>query len=163
MAKLFQFVNLLPMPVWLAMMFALRAQVTQKASCSSIVLWTDGARLRLVTLCRLSWDAGKPVGPSLRPISRRWMGSAGLGTPEGALAAWSHIRAGARPVCRRVDSPRVDAAGRARLACVPSLFFTLMTGPFGLLMFLVWRALGPGNRCRSHLKFEETVRCNRLS
>jgi hypothetical protein len=27
---------------------------------------------------------------------------------------------------------------------VPALFFTLMTGPFGLLLFLLWRGLAAG-------------------
>ena len=144
MDKLFQFVNLLPMPVWLAMMVAPRAQVTQKASRSSVVFGL--AALSYVLSLLLSVFTGRKQGSraisptdftSLDGIRR------GLGTREGALAAWSHMLAldlfAGAWIYR--ESMRLDAPAWVR---VPSLLFTLLTGPFGLLLFLVWRVAGGG-------------------
>ena len=142
MAKLFQFVNLLPMPVWLAMMFAPRAQVTQKASRSSIVFGLMALGYVLSLLLSVVMGRGK-AGRAISPADFTSLDGIlkGLGTPEGALAAWSHMLAldlfAGAWIYR--ESMRLDAPGWVR---VPSLFFTLMTGPFGLLMFLVWRVLG---------------------
>ena len=41
------------------------------------------------------------------------------------------------------QSRRLDAPAWVR---VPSLFFTLMSGPFGLLLFLLWRTLSSGQQ-----------------
>ncbi len=142
MDKLFQFVNLLPMPVWLAMMVAPRAQVTQKASRSSVVFGL--AALSYVFSLLLSVFMGRKQGSqAISPADFTSLDGIrkGLGTKEGALAAWSHMLAldlfAGAWIYR--ESMRLDAPGWVR---VPSLFFTLMTGPFGLLLFLVWRVLG---------------------
>ncbi len=142
MDKLFQFVNLLPMPVWLAMMVAPRAQVTQKASRSSVVFGL--AALSYVFSLLLSVFIGRKQGSTaISPADFTSLDGIrkGLGTKEGALAAWSHMLAldlfAGAWIYR--ESMRLDAPGWVR---VPSLFFTLMTGPFGMLIFLVWRILG---------------------
>ena len=66
--------------------------------------------------------------------------SAGLGTREGALGAWSHMLAldlftGAwiYRQCRRLNAPA--------WVRIPALFFTLMTGPFGLLIYLLLKLI----------------------
>lgn len=142
MDKLFQLVNLLPMPVWLAMMVAPRAQVTQKASRSSVVFGL--AALSYVFSLLLSVAMGRKQGSAaISPADFTSLDGIrkGLGTKEGALAAWSHMLAldlfAGAWIYR--ESMRLDAPAWVR---VPSLFFTLMTGPFGLLLFLVWRVLG---------------------
>ena len=142
MDKLFQFVNLLPMPVWLAMMIAPRAQVTQKASRSSVIFGL--AALSYVFSLLLSVAMGRKQGSqAISPADFTSLDGIrkGLGTKEGALAAWSHMLAldlfAGAWIYR--ESMRLDAPAWVR---VPSLFFTLMTGPFGLLLFLVWRVLG---------------------
>jgi hypothetical protein len=38
--------------------------------------------------------------------------------------------------CRRLNAPA--------WVRIPALLFTLMTGPFGLLLFLFWRLIGSG-------------------
>lgn len=144
MDKLFQFVNLLPMPVWLAMMVAPRAKVTRTASRSSVVFGLAAASYVLSLL--LSVVLGrKKGGQAISPADFTSLDGIrkGLGTKEGALAAWSHMLAldlfAGAWIYR--ESMRLDAPAWVR---VPSLFFTLMTGPFGLLLFLVWRVLGSG-------------------
>ena len=94
MDKLFQFVNLLPMPVWLAMMVAPRAQVTQKASRSSVVFGL--AALSYVFSLLLSVVIGRKQGSAaISPADFTSLDGIrkGLGTKEGALAAWSHMLA----------------------------------------------------------------------
>lgn len=144
MDKLFQFANLLPMPVWLAMMIAPRAQLTQKASRSSFVFGL--AALSYVFSLLLSVVMGRKQGSTaISPADFTSLDGVrkGLGTREGALAAWSHMLAldlfAGAWIYR--ESMRLNAPAWVR---VPSLFFTLMTGPFGLLLFLIWRVLGAG-------------------
>lgn len=144
MDKLFQFVNLLPMPVWLAMMLAPRAQVTQKASRSSVVFGL--AALSYVLSLLLAVFMGRKQGSqAISPADFTSLDGIrqGFGSREGALAAWSHMLAldlfAGAWIYR--ESMRLSAPGWVR---VPSLVFTLMTGPFGLLLFLVWRVLGAG-------------------
>jgi hypothetical protein len=150
--KLFQLFNLLPMPVWLAMMFAPNHKLTQRASRSStvfgIMALTYVTSLIAAVLSGDSGDAndesetngGGIDFTSLDGIRR------GLGTREGALAGWSHflaldLFAGAW-IYRQAQKDGAPAWVR-----IPSLFFTLMTGPFGLLLFLIWRiASGKGEQ-----------------
>jgi hypothetical protein len=140
MDKFFQYVNLFPIPLWLAMMFAPRAPITQRASRSSIIFGL--AALHYIASLGLAVSAFRKGGQrqsldftSLEGIRR------GLGTKEGALGAWSHMLAldlftGAW-IYR--ESRRIGAPAWVR---IPSLAFTLLAGPFGLLLFLVWRVLG---------------------
>lgn len=140
MDKLYRAVNLLPMPLWLAMMFFPRARVTQRASRSSAVFGLMA--LTYVLSLGLAVAGGRKPGeqPALDFTSLEGVRQ-GLGTREGALAAWTHMLAldlftGAW-IYREAMRLRAPAVVR-----VPSLFFTLMTGPLGLLIFLVWRVFG---------------------
>ncbi|MEZ4767791.1 MAG: ABA4-like family protein [Caldilineales bacterium] len=141
MDKLFQLVNLLPMPVWLAMIFAPRARVTRQASRSSVVFALAG--LSYVLSLVLAVATGRRSGQSISPQDFTSLDGIrkGFGTREGALAAWTHMLAldlfAGAWIYR--ESMRLSAPVWVR---VPSLVFTLMTGPFGLLIFLVWRVLG---------------------
>ena len=64
-----------------------------------------------------------------------------LSTPSGTLAAWAHMLAldlfTGGWIYRQAQ--RLHAPAWVR---VGSLFFTLMSGPFGLLLFLLWRIFG---------------------
>lgn len=139
--KLFQLINLLPMPVWLAMMFTPNNKLTERASRSStvfgIMALTYVAALIAAVRGGRSGGTGESADggmdfTSLDGIRR------GLGTREGALAGWAHflaldLFAGAW-IYRQAQKDGAPAWVR-----IPSLFFTLMTGPFGLLLFLIWR------------------------
>lgn len=140
MDRFFQYLNLFPMPLWLAMMFAPRAALTKKASRSSVVFVL--AASNYVAALGLTLVASRKAGSvqptdftSLEGIRR------GLSTQEGTLAAWSHMLAldlftGAW-IYR--ESLRLSAPAWVRIL---SLAFTLLAGPFGLLLFLIWRILG---------------------
>jgi hypothetical protein len=138
--KLYQVVNLLPMPVWLAMMFFPRARVTERASRSSAVFGVVALAYGLALGLAAAGGRKRGEQPALDFTSLDGIRQ-GLGTREGALAAWTHMLAldlftGAW-IYR--EAMRLGAPAWIR---VPSLFLTLMTGPLGLLMFLVWRVWG---------------------
>lgn len=137
METLFKFINAFPMPVWLAMMFAPNHPLTQRASRSSTI-FAIAALNYVVALIQAmrggTEDEGLPNFTTLDGIRK------GLGTPEGALAGWAHMLAldlftGAwiYRQCQRLNAPA--------MVRIPALIFTLMAGPFGLLIFLMWRFL----------------------
>lgn len=141
MNRFFQYINTLPMPLWLAMMFAPRHPLTERASRSSSIFALTALNYVVAIIVAVRQAGQQPDGLSdittLAGISR------GLGQPSGALAAWAHMLAldlftGAWIYrrCRELDAP---ASVR-----IPALFFTLMTGPAGLLYFLAWLAFGRG-------------------
>ncbi len=140
MDKFFQYLNFFPMPLWLAMMFAPRAAITQKASRSSVVFGL--AAVNYVASLGLALSAGRKSGGAQAPDFTSLEGiRGGLSSREGALAAWSHMLAldlfAGAWIYR--ESLRLNAPAWVR---IPSLAFTLLAGPFGLLLFLVWRVLG---------------------
>ena len=141
MEAFFRFINLVPMPLWLAMMFAPEHRITKRAARSSTIFGFAAVNYLLALLLSFrsgtSNEGGMPDFTSLDGIS------SALGTREGALGAWSHMLAldlftGAwiYRQCQRLKAPAWIR--------IPALFFTLMTGPFGLLLFLIWRLLGAG-------------------
>lgn len=141
METFFRFVNLFPMPLWLAMMFAPGHRLTERASRSSSVFSFAALNYLLALIVGLrsggSGDQGLPDFTTLDGLSDA------LGTRGGALGAWSHMLAldlftGAW-IYRQ--SRHLNAPAWVR---IPALFFTLMTGPFGLLLFLLWRLAGAG-------------------
>ncbi len=137
--RFFTFANLLPMPVWLAMMFAPGHPLTERASRSSAVFIVVGLNYAASLAMAILGGKGQPsVSPmemaSLDGVAR------GLGSRRGALAGWTHMLAldlfaGAwiYGQCRQLGAP-----GYVR---VPALMATLMAGPLGLVGFLIWRAL----------------------
>ena len=139
MEILFKLINAFPMPVWLAMMFAPNHPLTKRASHSSTIFAIASLNyvVALIQAMRGGSDnEGLPNFTTLEGISK------GFGTPEGALAGWAHMLAldlftGAwiYRQCQRLNAPAWIR--------IPALLFTLMTGPFGLLIFLTWRFLVP--------------------
>ena len=141
METLFRFFNAYPMPVWLAMMFAPKHRFTERTARSSSLFGFAAFNYLLALFAGIrssaKEDQGFPDFTSLQGISTN------LGTKEGALGAWSHMLAldlftGAwiYRQCRRLNAPA--------WVRIPALFFTLMTGPLGLLLFLLWRLMGAG-------------------
>lgn len=139
METLFKIINAFPMPVWLAMMFAPNHPLTKRASRSSTI-FAIAALNYLVALLQAGRSSAEDDGPpditTLAGIQK------GLSTPEGALAGWAHMLAldlftGAwiYRQCQRLNAPAWIR--------IPALIFTLMAGPFGLLIFLIWRFLEP--------------------
>ena len=141
METLFRFINAYPMPVWLAMMFAPEHRFTKRAGRSSSLFSFAAFNYLLALFVAIRSSAKKYQGfpdfTSLQGISSN------LVTREGALGAWSHMLAldlftGAwiYRQCRWLNAPA--------WVRIPALLFTLMTGPFGLLLFLLWRLMGTG-------------------
>lgn len=137
MDRFFQYANLFPMPLWLAMMFAPHHRLTHRASRSSFVFMIAAGHYLLALLSALRGSGKQAERPNFTTLDGV---SKALGTQEGALAGWTHMLAldlftGAW-IYRRCQD--LEAPAKVR---VPALFFTLMTGPFGLLIFLGWRLL----------------------
>lgn len=139
METFFRFMNIIPMPLWLAMMFAPRHRFTEHAARSSSLFSLAAINYLIALFIGIrsgsTKDQGLPDFTTLDGISSN------LGTKEGALGAWSHMLAldlftggWIYRQCRRLNAPA--------WVRISALFFTLMTGPFGLLIFLFWRLVG---------------------
>jgi hypothetical protein len=139
METFFRLINLYPMPLWLAMMFAPNHPLTERASRSSTIFGLAAVNYVLSLLLGFRPGANNDQGfPDFTTVEGL---SQAMGTKEGALGAWSHALAldlftGAwiYRQCQRLAAPA--------WVRVPVLFFTLMTGPLGLLLFLIWRMVG---------------------
>ena len=138
MEKFFRYINFYPIPLWLAMMFAPKQRLTERAAQSSTIFGLAAINYVLALLIGIRSGSGEDQGfPDFTSLTGI---SSALGTRGGALGAWSHMLAldlftGAwiYRQCRRLNAPA--------WVRIPALFFTLMTGPFGLLLFLIWRLL----------------------
>lgn len=137
MESLFRLTSAYPLPLWLAMILAPRHPWTERASRSSFLLGGAAVNyiLALFAALRGNGQDQMPDFSSLEGIRQ------GLSTPPGALAAWNHMVAldlftGAW-IYRQ--SRRLNAPAWVR---IPALLLTFVTGPLGLLFFLLWRAVG---------------------
>lgn len=140
MDKFFQYINFLPMPLWLAMMFAPKHPLTEKASRSSSVFAIAALNylVSLVLAIGSSKNEDAPQGGNFTTLDGV---NKLISSRPGTLAAWAHMLAldlftGAWMYreCRRMDAPA--------WVRVPALAGTLMAGPAGLLYFLIWRVAG---------------------
>ena len=131
----FKYLNIFPMPLWLAMMFAPKHPLTNRMARSTSVFGITAIHY-LLSLINAMRHGGEAMDlTTLDGVSK------GLGTKEGALAGWAHFLAldfftGAwiYRQCQRLNAPSWIR--------IPALLFTLMAGPFGLLIFLLWRGIG---------------------
>jgi hypothetical protein len=125
------------MPLWLAMLFAPRHPLTERASRSSTIFGIAALNYvaTLAVALRSSRENNGGGFTSLQGVNTL------MRTPAGTLGAWAHMLAldlftGAwiYRQCRRLAAPA--------WVRIPALFGTLMAGPAGLLYFLAWRFLG---------------------
>lgn len=135
MERFFGYLNAVPMPVWIAMMFAPNHRLTERFSRPGPIFIVVG--LNYIVSLLLAVRRGRQEGAKLDLMSLEGI-RAGLSSREGAAAAWAHMLAldlfagvWIYRECRRLNAP---ASVR-----IPSLFATLMAGPAGLMAFLVWR------------------------
>ena len=134
MDLIFNISNLIVMPFWLAMIFAPRWKVTHATLRSLWIVVPSAllyAGLVLPGLPALAQLAGSP---SLAMIA------SGLSTPEGAAAVWAHLLTFDLFAGRWIY---LDSRERnlSPWLVSPLLFMTFMLGPFGLLAYLVLRAV----------------------
>ena len=140
MESVYRYLNLFPMPLWLAMLLAPHHPATERASRSSSLFAVAALNYLAALIAALRQGDGSRL-PDFTTLDGLRQG---LGTPGGALAGWSHMLAldlftGAW-IYRQAR--RLNAPAWVR---VPSLLLTLLAGPLGLLLFLLWRWLGAGS------------------
>lgn len=144
MDKFFQYLNFSATPLWLGMMFAPNHPWTERAGRSSSVFALAGVNyvIALIVAILKGRRGGEEDAASFDFTSLDGV-RAGMGTRPGALGAWAHMLAldlfAGAWIYR--EARRLEAPAWVR---IPSLFFTMMSGPFGLLLFLVWRIAGAG-------------------
>lgn len=147
MDNFFKYLNFFPMPLWLAMMFAPRHPLTERAGRSSTIFGLAALHYVLAIGVAMKADAearaeARQRGEALPQVEVTTLNGirALLSSRQGTLAAWAHMLAldlfAGGWIYRQAR--RLDAPDWVRIV---SLFFTLMTGPFGLLIFLMWRGL----------------------
>ncbi|MEM7331644.1 MAG: ABA4-like family protein [Chloroflexota bacterium] len=142
MEKFYQYINAVPMPLWLGMMFAPKSKWVERGSRSSSIFMITAVHYVMAIINAIRQDQASEGQTNLDLSSLEGIRQ-GLSTRQGALAGWTHMLAldlftGAwiYRQCQKLNAPswlRVVAIG-----------FTLMTGPFGLLIFLGWRWLIAG-------------------
>ncbi len=134
METLFSLSNLFVMPFWLLMIVLPHWRWTQRIMAT---LWPVGLLAALYTVLLLTQVGGDAAG--LRSPTAAGIASL-LSTPAGATVAWVHFLAFDLFVGRwaYLDS---RARGVSAWLVSPSLFFVLMAGPLGLLLYLLVRAL----------------------
>lgn len=134
METLFTLSNLFIMPFWLLMIALPRWRWTQRimATLWPVVVLAVIYTVLLVT--QVSGDAAGLLNPTAGGIASL------LSTPAGATTAWVHFLAFDLFVGRwaYLDS---RARGVSAWLASPSLFFVLMAGPLGLLLYLLVRLL----------------------
>jgi len=136
MDRFYRIVNLSVMPLWLLMLLAPGRRVTDRAARSSAIF--GAAAVNYLAALALALRRAKPgEAPDFRTLDGL---SRGLGTPGGALAAWSHMAAGDLFSGARIyrQARRLNAPGWLRTV---ALLLALFTGPLGIFVFLIWRAI----------------------
>jgi hypothetical protein len=142
METLFSLSSLLVMPFWFLIIFLPAWKWTKRILSSPWIV--GGAALLYAALVLPSvWQVLPAViNPSLRGISSL------LSTPAGATIAWLHFLAFDLFVGRWVylDSREKNLSP---FIISPILFFVLMLGPLGLLLYLVVRSFAKMSRASS--------------
>ncbi len=142
MDTVFSFSFLLVAPFWLMMIVLPHWSWTRRLMQSLLVVVPAAVLYALLVLPRLGEVFVEVVNPTLVGIALL------LGSPVGATIAWAHFLAFDLFVGRWVY---LDGRKRTISAWLmaPVLFFTLMLGPIGLLVYLSIReihGLGSGNQ-----------------
>jgi hypothetical protein len=148
---LFAIVNVWILPGWLLLLFASYWKYTGKIVFYLIVL-----TLAITYATLLFGDLGSfdpEAGSSLEGLTKSFA------APKAALIGWIHYLAFDlfAALVITLDARRV---GVNRFLMVVPLFFTLMTGPFGLLLYAVIRF---GYTRKFNIPFEEDAPMNRTS
>lgn len=132
MEILFQISNLLVMPFWLLMILAPRWRWTQRIVGSLWIVAPPALLYAALVLPGMGQLLPALAAPSLDEIAGL------LGRPEGAVIGWLHFLAFDLFVGRwaYLDSRQRQISP---WLVSPALFFVLMFGPLGLLLYLLVR------------------------
>lgn len=129
METLFNISGLFVLPFWFLMIVAPHWKVTQRLLKSPIIIIAPIIVYLILVLPQIVTLLPKVMAPKLPEIA------ALLGTPEGATIAWMHFLAFDLFVGRwaYLDSRE---RGISAWLMAPVLFFILMLGPLGFLLYL---------------------------
>jgi len=129
MEKVFSLSSALVMPFWFLMILFPHWRWTNRVMQSLLILVPIALLYALLVLPRFAYIFIEVANPTLSGIS------ALLGTPDGATIAWVHFLAFDLFVGRWVYlNSRKNSISAWIMA--PVLFFCLMLGPIGLLLYL---------------------------
>jgi hypothetical protein len=134
MDTLFSLANLYILPFWLLMIFLPHWRVTRRIVGSLWVVIPLAVLYAVLILPGLAVLLPGLANPALANIA------ALLGTPAGATIGWIHFLAFDLFVGRWAYLDSRERGLSAWLAS-PALFFILMVGPLGLLLYLAARAM----------------------
>ena len=138
MDVIFSFSFLLVAPFWLLMIVLPHWSWTRRLMQSALVVVPVAVLYAALVLPRLGEVFVEVINPTLASVAIL------LGSPTGATIAWAHFLAFDLFVGRWVYLDSRKCRINAWLIA-PVLFFTLMLGPIGLLLYLsVRRIHGPG-------------------
>jgi hypothetical protein len=130
---LFTFSNILVLPFWVLMILLPRWAVTQRIISSPLIALPTALLYAALVLPQAGSLLGTLANPSLGDIAKL------LGTPQAALIAWAHFVTFDLLAGRWAYLESRTRNYRA-LVMAPVLFFILMLGPFGFLLYLIVRA-----------------------
>ena len=138
METIFNLSNLFIMPFWFLMILLPHWRWTQRIMATLWPIVALAVLYALLLFSQIGGNAGDLLNPTLTGIA------ALLSTPAGATTGWVHFLAFDLFVGRWVylDS---RVLGISAWPVAPALFLVLMTGPLGLLLYLlvrlIWRRL----------------------
>ena len=132
---LFSLSNLLTIPLWLLMIFAPTWSWTRRIIGSLWTLVPAALMYALLVLPGVGGIFGNLLNPTLETIRTL------LGTPQGTTIGWVHFLAFDLFVGRWAYLDSRERGLNPVLTSI-TLFFVLMLGPFGLLLYLALRSLG---------------------
>jgi hypothetical protein len=137
METIFSLSGLLTIPFWLLIIFLPKWSWTERLMKSVLVIVPAAVAYTLLVLPRFVQIFPAVLNPQLPEIASL------LGSHEGATIGWIHFLAFDLFVGRwvYVDSRQRDLNP---FLMAPILFFVMMLGPFGLLLYLTARALLKG-------------------
>ncbi len=144
MDRFFQYLSTLPMPLWLAMIFAPRHRWTKRAADSEIFVIL--AAINYLISIFIGLGKGNKLESPVDFMSLDGVHKL-MGSRPGVLGAWSHALAldlftgvWIYRQCLRLNAPDWIR--------IPALLFTYVSGPVGLLLFILWRLMA-GSRASS--------------
>lgn len=134
MARIFSASNLLVLPCWALMIALPHWRWTRRLVESPLIVVPPSALYAALVLPRMRELGPAVANPTLDVIAT------GLGTPEGATVAWTHLVAFDLFVGRWIYLDSREREISAWLMA-PVLTLTLLFGPAGLLLYLALRRI----------------------
>ena len=139
---IFTLANLFIIPFWALMILLPHWRWTQRIMQTLWPVVVLAVLYTLLLLSQIGGAAGSLLNPTLYGITSL------LGTPAGAAAGWVHFLAFDLFVCRWAYLDSCERNISAWLVS-PTLFFVLMAGPLGLLLYLAVRWVWQRRRAAS--------------